>query len=568
VLGRIVRRLAVFGALGASLVIAPACLAQAPPPPAGPQADPLQTAARSVVRIVTISVDFNDQPTKVEFGSGFVVAPGKIVTNHHVVAGDLGAAQVKVFVIPERDSGERPVPATVENAWGDADLALVDAPVTAPPLTIALQLPQKDAVVHALGYPGITDQIRGLPIQQILSPAEPYVTPGSIALLSQTAVGGGHFDTIFHTAAVNPGNSGGPLVDACGRVIGINTARAATLVDSSGSINTPEGQSSAIESSVLVRFLAGQSFIQASGPCVPPIDATVQVKLDAAGVAIASEAAARKSAEDRLAQQARQDRDIGLAAGGIAGAGILAAAIGFLVWAFRRRSAPAGASGATVGPIAEAAKSSSGFGGAPGLTLAITGVVALAVGIGAIFFSIRTPAPITPLQSQPVASAGLVAGTVNAASSVSTQAGPSPSPAPAPSPFERVTCTLSGAQSFNAAPGSETTGFVIAPSQACVNGRTLYERTSGGFTRVMRADATNMVSVLEISPSLGTFRRRDFALTPEQYAELTSTAGPPPNRTCEAATASQVARLRAAVAPFTSGMPFRQMTWVCAPAGP
>ena len=202
------------------------------------------------------------------------------------------------------------------------------------------------------------------------------------------------------------------------------------------------------------------------------------------------------------------------------------------------------------------------------MTLAITGVVALAVGIGAIFFSFRTPAPIATSQSQLVASTSPAAAAVNAAMPGAVQVTPLPNSTPAPSPFQHIICTLSGAQSFNAAPGSETTGFVIAPSEACVNGRTLYERTSGGFTRIMRVDATNMVSVLEISPSLGTFRRRDFVLTPEQYAELTSTAGPPPNRTCAAATASQVARLRAAVAPFTSGMPFRQMTWVCAPTSP
>lgn len=566
-LGHIVRRLRAFGALGLSLALASTCPAQVPAPSqvASP-ADALQTAERSVVRIVTISVDINDQPTNVEFGSGFVVAPGKIATNNHVIAGGLGAVQVKVFVIPERDSGERPVPASVENAWTDADLALIDAPISAPPLPIALQIPQKDAIVHALGYPGITDEIRGLPIQQILSPAEPYVTPGSIALLSQTAAGGGHFDTIFHTAPVNPGNSGGPLIDACGRAIGINTARAATLVDSSGSINTPEGQSSAIESTVLVRFLTGQAIVQAFGPCVPPVDATVQAKLDAASAAIASEAAARKAAEDRLALQGRQDRNIGLAAGGIAGAGVLAAAISLLIWAFRRHQAPASPPDANAAPIAEVAKSSTGFGGAPGVTLAVTGVVALAIGIAAIFFSFRSPPPFAGSQNQIVPST--TASAANVVMPVSTPTTTLPSALVTPSPFQRVTCSLSGAQSFNAPPGSETTGFVMSPAQACVNGRTLYERTSGGFTRVMRVDATNMVSVLEISPSLGTFRRRDYVLTPEQYAELTATAGPVPDRTCAATTAFQVARLRAAVAPFTSGMPFRQMTWVCAPTMP
>ena len=189
-----------------------------------------------------------------------------MVTNHHVVAGDVGAAEVKVFVIPEKDSGLRPVPASVENSWSDADLALLSAPVSAPGLTIATQIPDKDVTVRALGYPGITDSMRALPVREILSPAEPYVTPGSVALLSQTAPGGGHFDTIFHTAPISPGNSGGPLLDTCGRVIGVNAWRGATLIGTNGFINSAEGQSAAINSSVLVKFLDGQGIFPGRQP--------------------------------------------------------------------------------------------------------------------------------------------------------------------------------------------------------------------------------------------------------------------------------------------------------------
>jgi S1-C subfamily serine protease len=564
-----VRRAGVALAIGASLQCAPKSLAQTPPQPvAAPQINPLQAAERSVVRVVTISFDVNEQPSDVEFGSGFVVAPGRIVTNNHVIAGQLGAAEVKVFVIPEKDSGGRPLPATVENAWTDADVALIDANINAPPLPIATQIPQKDAVVHAIGYPGVTDSIRFLPIQQILSPAEPYVTPGSIALQSQTAVGGGHFDTIFHTAAVNPGNSGGPLVDACGRVIGVNNARAATLMDSNGSINTPEGQSSAIESTVLVRFLAGQSFSQASGPCVPPLDPAVQAKLDAAQAAIASKATARKVEESKLAEQAAQFHAATLVAGAIAGVAFVGALVGWLVWYLRRkRSGISGnLSGDTVGKAAAPAGGQTAHPiGVLGLALPITGAIALIVGISAIFFSMRAPPPPSAGNVVAQAAAAPVAVTTSAPAPVTNVSTPTPPPPP---PFQRVSCTISAAESFNAAPGSETTGFTISPSQACVNGRTLYERTATGFTRVMRSDATDTVSVLEISGSLGTFRRRDYLLTPEQYAEVSAAAGPAPNRTCQTANASQLTQLHSAVTAFTSGMPFRQMTWTCATAAP
>src|SRR5580692_11390836 len=52
-----------------------------------PPIDALRQAERSVVRVVTISLDELNNPVAMETGSGFVVAPGKVVTNHHVIEG-------------------------------------------------------------------------------------------------------------------------------------------------------------------------------------------------------------------------------------------------------------------------------------------------------------------------------------------------------------------------------------------------------------------------------------------------------------------------------------------------
>ena len=51
-------------------------------------------------------------------------------------------------------------------------------------MVIADTQPGKEATVRALGYPGVTDEVRKLPLTEILRPQEPYVTPGSIALFS------------------------------------------------------------------------------------------------------------------------------------------------------------------------------------------------------------------------------------------------------------------------------------------------------------------------------------------------------------------------------------------------
>jgi S1-C subfamily serine protease len=270
-----------------------ACLAASlAPAQKGNDNDPLRDAERSVVRVVTVSLDNTGQPIDLDTGSGFVVAPGEVVTNHHVVAGAAQAAEVDTFVIPERDTGGQAVRASVTQTWTDADMVLLSAPtLTSPPIPIARVSPGKDATVRAIGYPGITDQVRGLSLTEILSPQEPYVTPGSIALFSSIAPGGNRVDTIFHTAPINPGNSGGPLVDACGRVIGVNTWGANAQLDSDGQVTAPQGQFIATRSSVLIQFLSDSQISPASlvdGACVPAADQTMQDRLKSDEGAIAA----------------------------------------------------------------------------------------------------------------------------------------------------------------------------------------------------------------------------------------------------------------------------------------
>ena len=208
-----------------------------------------------MVRVVTISLDAVGEPVALETGSGFAVAPGLVVTNRHMVQGAAQAVEIETFVIPERDAGgqaqqrvrsSRPGPTPTWRCW----------PRPASPRrrwSSPTRQPGKEATVRALGYPGVTDEVRKLPLTEILRPQEPYVTPGSIALFSAVAPGGARIDTIFHTAPINPGNSGGPLIDACGRVIGVNTWGAGEQMGDDGQVTTPQGQFIATQSSVLAQ---------------------------------------------------------------------------------------------------------------------------------------------------------------------------------------------------------------------------------------------------------------------------------------------------------------------------
>jgi serine protease Do len=255
-------------------------------------ADPLRLAERSVVRVVTVSMDALGEPIALETGSGFAVAPGEVVTNRHVVEGAEQAVEVDTFVIPELEAGGQAMRGTVRQTWADADLALVAAPgLPSPPLVIARESPGKDATVRALGYPGVADEVRNLPLAEILKPQETYVTAGSIALFSSVAPGGARIATIFHTAAINPGNSGGPLIDVCGRVIGVNTWGAGEQSADNGQMTTPQGQFIATKSTVLARFLAdaGVAASFASGACVPAAAQVLEDRLRGDETAIATQ---------------------------------------------------------------------------------------------------------------------------------------------------------------------------------------------------------------------------------------------------------------------------------------
>ena len=157
-------------------------------------------------------------------GSGFFVGPDLVVTNHHVVE---NASEI---VVTNQELA-RLHPAEVLAAAGPfeltgADFALlrihgINRPffkVRNADSTLKLQR------VIASGFPGAIIET---------DPAYQALISGDVTAIPEMSVSEGIVNTeqnfaglanvLIHTARISPGNSGGPLVDTCGRVVGVNT---------------------------------------------------------------------------------------------------------------------------------------------------------------------------------------------------------------------------------------------------------------------------------------------------------------------------------------------------------
>jgi S1-C subfamily serine protease len=147
-------------------------------------------------------------------GSGFLVTPdGYLLTNSHVVS---GAASIQVRTAAGEVSEGRLVgddPAT--------DLAVVH-----------VEPSRLGGAGMAISYVDLSSRARPRPGQLAIAIGnalgfESTVSTGVVSALGRSLRGrGGQLidDVLQHTAPLNPGNSGGPLLDANGRLLGVNTA--------------------------------------------------------------------------------------------------------------------------------------------------------------------------------------------------------------------------------------------------------------------------------------------------------------------------------------------------------
>jgi S1-C subfamily serine protease len=180
-----------------------------------------------VVTVISTGLQEGAGRSEAGLGSGFVVSgDGQIATNAHVVTSGEGPDIRKAQQVYVRFADGNQVPAQVKGFDPFADVALLKvdpAGLTLRPLPL-----------------GTTRDLQvGAPVAAIGSPfgKEQSLSVGVVSALDRSIQSLTGFDTagaIQTDAAINHGNSGGPLLDAHGRVLGINAQIETETGDGSG----------------------------------------------------------------------------------------------------------------------------------------------------------------------------------------------------------------------------------------------------------------------------------------------------------------------------------------------
>jgi S1-C subfamily serine protease len=481
------------------------------------RADDISAAGRGVVRVVTVAV-VDDEVVGFGHGSGFAVGPDRIVTNAHVVelAGRY-AGNVVIGIVPSE--GDKSYQGRLIAVDEDRDLALIEVQgLKLPPLALYNGPIGEGEATIALGYPGNVDLATAQSASDYILPLSPVRSEGVFSGLRRLGTTG----VLLHTANIARGNSGGPLLDRCGRVLGVNSAL--TRGD--------DGDASfgfAIAGSEVSGFLreAGQQATMVGTNCISMEELLAQDRAAAADAAQQDAARARVAAERAAAERATalesaRERNEATRENYMAGAAVLLVLAGLA----------AGGAGlmATRGKRREAI-----WVGAGGGVLLVGAVV---------LFLVRPsfdPASV-PETSKPASAANGLTG--------------------------KLLCRLVPERSRVTV---SATPEVAMDWQAngCMNGRTQYaEAPNQGWERILVPDEEQTVSVLRYEPATGTYINTRYLLGADRMTEARRLREGVALKQCagESAGRANLATQQAAIRTSLPPLPNERLVYHCQPA--
>lgn len=252
----------------------------------------IDAAGRSVVRVVVIAG--SEDGTGVGMGSGVAIAPSRILTNAHVVK---AAREGDGFVGIVPSEGRKRFEGRIIAYREDIDLAVIDIGAgRLPPATFYTGVMADGAGVAALGYPYGVDRALASGIDAMIVPQSPVKALGHVVGRRSNA----QYDTVVHDASIGRGNSGGPLVDGCGRVVGINSF-----------LSVSEGIDATFAFAISEREVA--AFLKANGIAATSISSPClsesEVSARNAALTKADEEAAAREAGRTAAEEAKAARE-------------------------------------------------------------------------------------------------------------------------------------------------------------------------------------------------------------------------------------------------------------------
>ncbi|MEG3164872.1 serine protease [Sphingomonas sp. PB2P19] len=465
-------------------------------------ADDIAATGRGVVRIVTIAV-VDDQVVGFGHGSGFAIAPNRIVTNAHVV--DLAERypdNVVIGVVPSE--GDKSYQGRVIAYDSQADLALIEFSGARLPQAALYTGPvtEGDPVV-SLGFPGNVDVATARSAADYIRPMSPVRSEGVFSGRRTLT----NVEVLLHTASIARGNSGGPLLDRCGRVIGVNSAIT----------HAEEGDATfgfAIADTALATFLreAKQPYASVGTPCTS-IEERMRQDSDAAARAVTDAATARREAATqaglaretavetaRVAAQRSRENVMAIAVLLLVGGALAIGGAGLFETRGERTRALWALGGGAVGVVA-----------------------------AVVVFVVR-PSGEVVVPMTPAARAAIVADAT----------------------LGKLVCRLVPDRSRVTVSSSQDVSLDWGKG-GCMNGRTQYVAASGRWERVLVPDAEQTVSVLAFDPATRTYANTRYLMSAAGMAAARTARGAV-SKTCTA-DETALAKLGAAQAAVRATLP-------------